>query len=74
MESLFGLILGGSRDPMKQTKAHETKFKQPQNGIRLSLKLTPRNKRNKTSEKIRGEDICKEKTICLIWKMMLAGG
>jgi hypothetical protein len=32
---------------MKQTKAHEKKFKQPQNGVRLNLKSTPRNKRNR---------------------------
>jgi hypothetical protein len=36
---------------MKQTKARETRFKQPQNGAKLGLKPTPRSKRNKTSEK-----------------------
>jgi hypothetical protein len=36
---------------MKQMRAHKTKFKQPQNGARLSPKLTPRNKRNRTREK-----------------------
>jgi hypothetical protein len=36
---------------MKQTKARKTKFKQPQNGIRLNLKSTPKGKRNKTKEK-----------------------
>jgi hypothetical protein len=36
---------------MKQMKAHKTKFKQPQNGIKLSLKPTPRSNRNKTREK-----------------------
>jgi hypothetical protein len=40
-----------SRDPMKQMRACETKLKQPQNGIKLSLKPTPRNKRNRTKEK-----------------------
>jgi hypothetical protein len=33
---------------MKQSKAYETKFKQPQNGVRLNMKSTPRSKRNKT--------------------------
>jgi hypothetical protein len=36
---------------MKQMKACETKFKQPQNGAKLSPKLTPRNKRNRIREK-----------------------
>jgi hypothetical protein len=38
---------------MKQTRACETIFKQPQNGARLSLKSTPRNKMNRTREKHR---------------------
>jgi hypothetical protein len=50
-ESMLNLVLNGSKDPMKQTKAHKTKLKQPQNGIRLSLKPTPISKRNKTKEK-----------------------
>jgi hypothetical protein len=40
---------------MKQTKACKTRFKQPQNGIKLSPKPTPRSKRNKTKEKHRRE-------------------
>jgi hypothetical protein len=36
---------------MKQMRACETRFKQPQNGAKLSPKLTPRNKRNRTREK-----------------------
>jgi hypothetical protein len=36
---------------MKQTKAHETRFKQPQNGTKFNPKPTPRNKRNRTKEK-----------------------
>jgi hypothetical protein len=47
---LFDLVSDGLKDLAKQTKALETKLKQPQNGTRLSLKPTPRNKRNKTKE------------------------
>jgi hypothetical protein len=36
---------------MKQKKAREMRFKQPQNGAKLGLKPTPRNKRNRTKEK-----------------------
>jgi hypothetical protein len=36
---------------MKQTKAHKKKFKQPQNGTRLSLKSTLKSKRNINKEK-----------------------
>jgi hypothetical protein len=45
--------MDGPRDFMKQTKACEMNFKQPQNEIRLNLKPTPRNKRNKAWEKHR---------------------
>jgi hypothetical protein len=38
---------------MKQMKARKTRLKQPQNGIKLGLKLTPINKGNKTKEKHR---------------------
>jgi hypothetical protein len=38
---------------MKQTKAHETRLKQPQNGVRLNSKPTLRNKGNRTKEKHR---------------------
>jgi hypothetical protein len=48
MKSLPNLILDGSKDLMEQTKAHKTRLKQPQNGVRLSLKPTLRNKKNKT--------------------------
>jgi hypothetical protein len=34
-------------------KGTQTKFKQPQNGVRLSLKPTPRSKGDKTKEKHR---------------------
>jgi len=33
---------------MKQTRACETSFKQPQNEVKMSLKQTPRSKRNRT--------------------------
>jgi len=49
-ESLLDLSLDGLRDFMKQTWAHETKLKQPQNGAKLSPKATLRNKKNKTKE------------------------
>jgi hypothetical protein len=38
MKSLFDLILDGSRDLMKQLKARETNFKQPQNEVKMSPK------------------------------------
>jgi hypothetical protein len=38
---------------MKQTRACETIFKQPQNGVRLSPKPTPRSKMNRIKEKHR---------------------
>jgi hypothetical protein len=41
MKSIFYLILDGSKDPMKQMKAHETRLKQPQNGAKLSPKPIP---------------------------------
>jgi hypothetical protein len=47
------LVLDGLKDPMKQMKACETKLKQPQNGTKLNMKPTPRNKRKKTKEKHR---------------------
>jgi hypothetical protein len=47
---LFDLVLDGLKDLAKQMKALEMKLKQRQNGIRLSLKPTPRNKRNKIKE------------------------
>jgi hypothetical protein len=43
--------MDGSKDPMKQKKAHEMRLKQPQNGARLNLKPTPRSKKNRTKEK-----------------------
>jgi hypothetical protein len=48
---LFNLVLDGLRDLMKQMRACETRFKQPQNGAKLSSKLTLRNKRNRIREK-----------------------
>jgi hypothetical protein len=47
MKSLPDLVLDGLKDPTKQTKACELRFKQPQNGARLNPKPAPRNKRNK---------------------------
>jgi hypothetical protein len=49
------LVLDGLRDFVKQTRASETRFKQFQNGVRLSPKPTPRSKRNKTRENHRKE-------------------
>jgi hypothetical protein len=47
---LFDFVLHGLTDFVKQTKARETRFKQPQNGARLSPKLVSRSMRNKTKE------------------------
>jgi hypothetical protein len=41
---------------MKQMKACKTRHKQPQNGTRLNLKLTPRSKKKKTPPKIKQPD------------------
>jgi len=38
VKSLFNFILNGSKDPMKQPKAHKMRLKQPQNGAKLNLK------------------------------------
>jgi len=47
---------------MNQTRAHETRFKQPQKGARLGLKPTPISKRNRTKEKhMRGRHLQKIK-------------
>jgi hypothetical protein len=43
--------MDGSKDLMKQMKACETRFKQPQKRTRLNPKPTPKNKRNKTKKK-----------------------
>jgi len=51
MKSLHGFVLDGSKDPMKQTNAHETKLKQALNAVKLGLKPTQRNKRNITKKK-----------------------
>jgi hypothetical protein len=51
MKNLFDFVLDASKDPMKQIKARKTRLKQPQNGARLSPKLTPKIKRNKTRDK-----------------------
>jgi hypothetical protein len=40
---------------MKQTRAHETKPKQPQNEVKLSPKLTTTNKRHRTRGKTQEE-------------------
>ncbi len=47
-EKHVDLVLDGSRDSMKQIKAHETSFKQPQNEATLSPKPTLRSKRDRT--------------------------
>jgi hypothetical protein len=51
MKSLLDFILNDLKDLVEQTRAHETRFKQPQNGVGLSSKPTPRSKRNRTREK-----------------------
>jgi hypothetical protein len=45
---MFDLILDGLRDPMKQTKACEMGFKQPQNEVRPNPKPTSINKGDRT--------------------------
>jgi hypothetical protein len=59
---------------MKQTRAHKPRLKHPQNGTRLSLKLTPRSKRNKSREKTREDNSCKDKTTWLVWETRLVKG
>jgi hypothetical protein len=48
MKSIFDLILDGSRVPMKQLGACETSLKQTQNEAKLSLKPTPKGKKDRT--------------------------
>jgi hypothetical protein len=52
-DDLLDFILDGSKDPIKQTKACKMRFKQPQNGVRLSSKPTPKSKKNRTRDKHR---------------------
>jgi hypothetical protein len=53
--------LDGLKDLIKQSKAYETNFKQPQNETRLSLKPTSRNKGDKTRmQHMRGEHLQKK--------------
>jgi hypothetical protein len=49
VKSLLKLILDGSKDPMKQTRACKMSLKQPQNEARLNPKPTPKNKKDKTN-------------------------
>jgi hypothetical protein len=55
VKNLLDLVLDDSKGPMKQMRAREMKLQQPQNGARLNLKPTLRNKRNKTTDKHRKE-------------------
>jgi len=48
---LLDLVLNDLKDLAEQIRAHETRFKQPQNGVGLSSKPTPRSKKNRTREK-----------------------
>jgi hypothetical protein len=64
VKNLLNLVLDGLKDPMKQTKAHETRLKQPQNGTTLGPKPTPRNKRNRTKKKhMKGKHLQKENNL-----------
>jgi hypothetical protein len=72
-DDLFVLILDGSRDPIKQMKAHKMRLKQPQNGVRLNLKPTPRTKGIELGKNIGKDDTCKDKTNRLAWEMRLIG-
>jgi len=51
MKSLPKFVLDGLKDCKKPTRAFETRFKQPQNRIRLSSNPAPRSKRNRIKEK-----------------------
>jgi hypothetical protein len=51
MKSLLKLVLDGLKDLMKQMRTCKTRFKHHQNGNKLSLKPTPRSKRNRIKEK-----------------------
>jgi hypothetical protein len=61
---MLDLVLDGLKDLMKQMRAHEMRFKQPQNGTKLSPKSTPRSKRNKTREKhMKGKHLYKKNNL-----------
>jgi hypothetical protein len=51
-DDLPDFILDDSRD-LETNESSKTRFKQPENGVRLSSKPTLKNKRNKTREKHR---------------------
>jgi hypothetical protein len=53
MKTLPNHHLDGLKDFMKQKRAHKMRLKHLQDGVRLSLKSTLRNKRNRTKEKRR---------------------
>jgi hypothetical protein len=55
------LILDGSKDLMKQLKAHEMNFKQTQDEAKLSPKPIPKNKRDKLRCNIGREGTYKNK-------------
>jgi len=38
VKGMPNLVLNGLKDPIKETKAWEIKFKQPQNGVQLTPK------------------------------------
>jgi len=48
MKNMHDLVLNGSKDFMKQMRAHKMGLKQPQNETRLSLKSISKCKRDKT--------------------------
>jgi hypothetical protein len=48
MKNMPNLVLNSLKDLMKQMKACETSFKQPQNEVKLNPKPTPISKRDKT--------------------------
>jgi hypothetical protein len=74
VKNLLSLILDDSKDLTEQTKAHKGGFKQSQNGTRLSLKPTPRSKRNRTKEKHKKGRHLQRKIVWLVWETRLAKG
>ncbi len=61
MKSLPNFVLDGSRDPMKQMRAHKTKLKQPQDGARLSLNQPQETKGIEPGRSTKRKDTCKDK-------------
>jgi hypothetical protein len=64
VKTLLNLVLDGSKDLMKQSKALETSFKQTQDEAKLNLKPTPKGKKDRTKvQHKRGKHLQKQSSL-----------